>query len=59
MITTYAICGFASFGSMGILLGTLGAMAPNRKADFATLAIRAMIAGNVASFMTACIAGKG
>ena len=42
---------------MGIMLGGLGAMAPHRKADMAAIVFRAMIAGNVACFMTACIAG--
>ena len=43
---------------MGIMLGGLGAMAPHRKSDMAAIVFRAMIAGNVACFMTACIAGK-
>ncbi|XP_025093354.1 solute carrier family 28 member 3-like [Pomacea canaliculata] len=57
LITTYALCGFSNLGSMGIQLGGLGAMAPNRKTDLSRLVLRAMIAGNVACFMTACIAG--
>lgn len=57
VITTYALCGFANIGSIGIMIGALSAMAPSRKADIATIAIRAMIAGNVACFLTACIAG--
>ncbi|ELU16284.1 hypothetical protein CAPTEDRAFT_160388 [Capitella teleta] len=56
-IATYALCGFANIGSIGIQLGGLGAMAPHRKSDLASVAVRAMIAGNVACFMTACIAG--
>jgi len=57
VIGTYALCGFANFGSMGIMLGALGAMAPTRKKDLAKVVVRAMIAGNVACFMTAGIAG--
>ncbi|BFY98366.1 hypothetical protein BsWGS_01406 [Bradybaena similaris] len=57
IIATYALCGFSNFGSMGILLGTLSAMAPNRKPTMAKLVLRAMITGNVACFFTACIAG--
>ncbi|XP_068127522.1 solute carrier family 28 member 3 [Hyperolius riggenbachi] len=56
-IATYALCGFANFGSLGITIGGLSSMAPSRKRDIAGGAIRAMIAGTVACFMTACIAG--
>ncbi|KAJ8301083.1 hypothetical protein KUTeg_020070 [Tegillarca granosa] len=58
VIATYALCGFSNIGSIGIMLGALGAMAPNRKSDISQVVVRAMIAGNVACFMTACIAGK-
>ena len=58
VIATYALCGFSNFGSMGILLGAMTAMAPHRRADLASIILRAMIAGNVASFLTACIAGQ-
>ncbi|KAM4708602.1 solute carrier family 28 member 3 [Discoglossus pictus] len=57
VIATYALCGFANFGSLGITIGGLTSMAPSRKGDIAAGAIRAMIAGTVACFMTACIAG--
>lgn len=57
VIATYAICGFANFGSIGICIGGLGALAPSKKSDVAEVAVRAMIAGTCASFMTACIAG--
>ncbi|KAK7110215.1 uncharacterized transporter HI_0519-like [Littorina saxatilis] len=57
VISTYALCGFSNFGSMGLMLGTLGGMAPSRRSDISELVFRAMIAGNVACFMTACIAG--
>lgn len=58
IIATYALCGFANLGSIGIMLGGLGAMAPEKKRDMSKIVLRAMIAGNVACFMTACIAGK-
>ncbi|XP_046567699.1 solute carrier family 28 member 3-like [Haliotis rubra] len=57
VISTYALCGFSNVGSMGILLGALSALAPSRKKDLASIVLRAMIAGNVACFLTACIAG--
>ncbi|XP_012935668.1 solute carrier family 28 member 3 [Aplysia californica] len=57
VIATYALCGFSNLASMGVQLGALGAMAPNRKGDMSRIVIRAMIAGNVACFMTASIAG--
>ncbi len=57
VILTYALCGFANFGSIGVQLGGIGAMAPNRQADLARLGLRAMLGGTLAGFMTACIAG--
>ncbi|XP_021374213.1 solute carrier family 28 member 3-like isoform X1 [Mizuhopecten yessoensis] len=57
VISTYALCGFSNISSIGIMLGALGAMAPSRKSDLSQVVVRAMIAGNVACFMTACIAG--
>lgn len=56
-ITTYALCGFANLGSIGVALGGLGAMAPSRKGDLASMALRALISGTVACFISACIAG--
>ncbi|KAM9097026.1 solute carrier family 28 member 3 [Sarcophilus harrisii] len=56
-IATYALCGFANFGSLGVVIGSLTSLAPSRKRDIAGGALRALIAGTVASFMTACIAG--
>ena len=56
-IATYALCGFANVGSIGIQIGGIGGMAPNRRADLARIGVRAMIAGTLACFMTACIAG--
>lgn len=57
VISTYALCGFSNISSIGIMLGALGAMAPRRQTALAQVVVRAMIAGNVACFMTACIAG--
>ena len=57
IIATYALCGFANFGSIAIQLGGIGGIAPQRRADLARLGLRAMIGGAMASFMTATIAG--
>lgn len=57
IIATYALCGFANFSSIGIQIGGLSALAPSRRADFAKLGLRAMIAGALTSFQTAAIAG--
>ena len=57
VIASYALCGFANFGSIGIQLGGIGAMAPNRRKDLAHIALKAMIGGALASWMTATIAG--
>ena len=57
VITTYALCGFANLGSIGIILGALTAMAPQRTADLSAVVLRAMITANFACFMTACVAG--
>ncbi len=56
-ITTYALCGFANFGSIAILIGGIGAIAPDRKKEVARLSLRALVSGTLASFMTAAIAG--
>ena len=56
-IATYALCGFANFGSIAIQIGGYGSLAPERRADFAKLGLRAMISGSLATFMTATIAG--
>jgi len=57
LIATYALCGFANFGSIAIQLGGIGTIAPARRGDLARLGLRAMIGGAMASFMTATIAG--
>ena len=56
-IATFALCGFANFSSIGIQIGGIGALAPNRRHDLARLGIRAMLAGTLANFVTATIAG--
>jgi CNT family concentrative nucleoside transporter len=57
VIASYALCGFANFASIGVQLGGIGGMAPSRLPDLAALGLRAMIAGTLAAFMTACVAG--
>ncbi len=57
VIATYALCGFANFGSIAIQLGGIGGMAPSRRHDLARLGLRALIGGTLAAFMTATIAG--
>lgn len=57
MLATFALCGFANIASIGIQIGCLGAMAPERKKDLAKLAFSAMICGMLSTFMSACIAG--
>ena len=56
VIATYALCGFANLSSIAIQIGGIGALAPNRKSDLARLGLRAVMAGTMANFMTACIA---
>jgi CNT family concentrative nucleoside transporter len=56
-IATYALCGFANFSSIAIQLGGIGALAPTRKGDLARMGMRAVMAGTMANFMSACIAG--
>ncbi len=56
-IATFALCGFANFSSIGIQMGGIGALAPNKRGDLAKLGIRAMLAGTMANLMSASIAG--
>lgn len=56
-VISFALCGFANVSSMGILLGGLGSLAPNRRTDIAKLGVRAVIAGMLASLLSASIAG--
>ncbi|KAK7933810.1 hypothetical protein WMY93_004706 [Mugilogobius chulae] len=57
IIATYALCGFSNVSSLAMLAGTLAAIVPERQADISSCGVRALIAGSVACFMTACIAG--
>jgi concentrative nucleoside transporter, CNT family len=56
-IMTYALCGFANFSSIGIQIGGLGGMAPERQSDIARLGLRAMLGGTIVNCMMGCIAG--
>lgn len=56
-IATFALCGFANFSSIAIQIGGIGALAPSRKPDLARFGMRAVAAGSMANFMSACIAG--
>ncbi|MBL7152940.1 MAG: NupC/NupG family nucleoside CNT transporter [Phycisphaerae bacterium] len=56
-IATYALCGFANFGSVAIQIGGIGSMVPSRREDIAQLSLRSMVGGTLAAFTTACIVG--
>jgi len=56
-IATFALCGFANISSVGIQIGGIGALAPERKHDLARLGFRAMLAGTLANFLSATLAG--
>lgn len=55
-IATFALCGFANFSSIGIQIGGIGALAPERRHDLARLGLKAMLAGTLANYLSACIA---
>ncbi len=57
VIATYALLGFANFSSIAIQIGGIGGIAPERRGDLAKLGLKAMIGGNLAAFMSACVAG--
>ena len=57
MILTYALCGFANFGSLGIIIGGLGAMVPARRAEIVALGLRTILAGTIATCMSGAVAG--
>lgn len=57
IITTYALCGFANFSSLGIVIGGLSSICPSRRSDISSLVLRAMITGTCVSIVNACIAG--
>ncbi|OYV36918.1 MAG: nucleoside:proton symporter [Rhodospirillales bacterium 20-64-7] len=57
MILTYALCGFANFGSLGIMIGGLGAMVPARRAEIVALGMRTILSGTIATCMSGAVAG--
>jgi len=57
IVTTYALCGFANFASIGIQIGGIGVIAPDRRVTLSQLGIYSLIGGTIACFLTACIAG--
>uniref|UniRef100_A0A7N8YB79 Sodium/nucleoside cotransporter n=1 Tax=Mastacembelus armatus TaxID=205130 RepID=A0A7N8YB79_9TELE len=57
IISTYALCGFANFSSLGIVIGGLSSICPSRRSDISSLVLRAMITGTCVSLVNACIAG--
>ncbi len=57
VIASYALCGFANFGSLAVLIGGLGGIAPSRRSDIAHDGMRALVAGSLATFLTGAIAG--
>ena len=57
LIMSYAICGFANFGSLGIMLGGLGTMAPERRGEIAGLGMKSILAGNLATMLTGSVVG--
>lgn len=57
LLMTYAMCGFANFGSLGILIGGMGAMVPERRAEIVGLGMKSIVAGTLATCMTAACAG--
>jgi hypothetical protein len=57
VISTYALCGFANFGSVGVVIGTLSALCPSKSKIIGGLALWAMVAGSMANMLTACISG--
>ena len=56
-IASFALCGFANFSSVGIQIGGIGELAPNRRADLAKLGLKALLCGTLASYLSATIAG--
>ena len=57
IIASFALCGFANFGSIAIQIGGIGELAPTRRKDLAKLGIKALIAGTLASYISAAMAG--
>ena len=57
LILTYAMCGFANFGSLGILIGGMGAMVPERRDEIVSLGLRAILSGTLATCTSGALAG--
>ena len=57
LIMTYALCGFANFGSLGIMLGGLNAMAPERREEIVGLGLKSIVSGTIATCMTGAMVG--
>jgi nucleoside permease NupC len=57
-ISTYALCGFSNFAAIGICIGALSALVPSRASFVTRMAVKAMVGGNIACFLTACLCGK-
>jgi CNT family concentrative nucleoside transporter len=57
VIASYALCGFANFGSIAIQIGGIAGIAPSRRSDLARIGLKAMVGGTLAAFMTACVVG--
>ena len=57
LIMTYALCGFANFGSLGILIGGMGAMVPERRREIVSLGPRAILSGTMATCMSGAVVG--
>ena len=57
LIMTYALCGFANFGSLGILIGGMGAMVPERRPEIVALGLRSILSGTMATCMSGAVVG--
>ena len=57
VITTYALCGFANFGSVAIMIGGIGGIAPERRGDLARLGLRSLVGGTIATMLTGSVIG--
>lgn len=57
LIMTYALCGFANFGSLGIMIGGLGALAPERRGEIVAMGMKSLLSGTLATLMTAAVVG--
>jgi CNT family concentrative nucleoside transporter len=57
IILTYALCGFSNIASVGIQIGGIGALAPEKRGLLAKLGMKALLGGSIACFLTACVAG--